>query len=85
MPIDRLCASYILRLTQRLSRLTFELRDVRTGRTHRFDNASELSRFLDAAVTNRPPEPSMQTDGGDRAWNAFGTSGWHPEGQGDRK
>ncbi len=56
MPIDQLRASYILRLTQRLSRLTFELRDLRSGSTHLFDSAAALSRFLDAAVTDRHPE-----------------------------
>lgn len=49
---DRLRASYILRLTQRLSRLSFELRDVRTGLTRRFGTAKDLSRFLDACVTD---------------------------------
>lgn len=56
MPTDRLRASYILRLTQRLSRLTFELRDLRSGQTHLFDSAASLSSFLDAAVTDRHPE-----------------------------
>lgn len=54
MPVDKLCASYILRLTQRLSRLSFELHDVRTGRTHRFDSAAALSSFLDASATDHP-------------------------------
>lgn len=85
MPIDKLCASYILRLTQRLSRLTFELREVRSGRTHRFDSTGELSRFLEAAVVDRPPESRLQDDVGDPAWNAAGTSGRHPEGQGECK
>lgn len=57
MPIDRLRASYILRLTQRLSRLTYELRDVRSGHVHRFDSAAALSCFLDASVAQTIPEP----------------------------
>lgn len=62
MPVEKLCASYVLRLTQRLSRLTFELHDVRTGRTHRFSNAGQLSCFLDAAATDGFPEPRPPDD-----------------------
>ncbi len=59
MPVETLCASYILRLNQRLSRLSYELRDLRTGCSHRFDSAAELSRYLDAAVTDRPSETRL--------------------------
>lgn len=52
-----------MRLTQRLSRLTFELRDVRTGQTRQFESAKELSSFLEAAVMNAPPDPVVKGKG----------------------
>jgi hypothetical protein len=85
MPVEKLCASYILRLTQRLSRLTFELRDLRSGHTHRFDSAAELSRFLDSAIADRSTEPRLPVDFGDDAWNGIGTSGRHADDPGERK
>lgn len=71
MTVHQLHASYILRLRQRLSRLTFELRDVRTGQTRLFASAKALSVFLDSTV--------------DRSWNGLGTTARHaaePEEQG---
>lgn len=50
MPHTQLRAGFVLRLTQHLSRLSFELRDLRTGHSHHFDSATELSHFLDTTV-----------------------------------
>ncbi len=63
MTIERVHSSYILRLTQRLSRLTFELHDVRSGEVQHFESAKELSSFLEAAVMNAPPEPGRKGKG----------------------
>ncbi|MDX2006890.1 MAG: hypothetical protein SFU83_16580 [Meiothermus sp.] len=50
MTVDKVHSSYILRLTQRLSRLTFELHDVRSGQTHQFDSPKALSSYLELAL-----------------------------------
>jgi hypothetical protein len=63
MTIERLHSSYILRLTQRLSHLTYELLDVRTGQTYRFESVKELSGFLEAALKNAAPEPVVKGNG----------------------
>lgn len=83
MAIDTLHAGYILRLTQRLSRLSFELRDVRTGQIRRFGSTQELSRFLDAVVAGSTADATPPADS--RAWNAAGTTPRHAVDKGDRK
>jgi len=85
MTVDHLHASYILRLRQRLSRLTFELRDVRTGQTRRFGSTKELSSFLDAAVAGSAAGPTLHQPEGDCAWNALGTTDRQPANKGERK
>ena len=60
MTLSKVHSSYILRLTQRLSRLTFELQDVRTGEVRRFESAKELSSFLEASLTKATPDPLEQ-------------------------
>ena len=57
MSIDRVHSSFILRLVQRLSRLTFELRDVRTGQTWPFDSPQALASFLEAVVGDTADQP----------------------------
>ncbi|GIW26769.1 MAG: hypothetical protein KatS3mg070_0132 [Meiothermus sp.] len=57
MAVAKVHSSYILRLTQRLSRLTYELRDVRTGQVRQFESARELSSYLETMVMEAPPEP----------------------------
>jgi len=85
MALHQLHASYILRLEQRLSRLIFELRDVRNGQTWQFESTKALSSFLDATISDRPGEPAPRLDVGEPGWNAFGTAGRHPESKGERK
>ncbi|GIW33530.1 hypothetical protein [Meiothermus sp.] len=60
MALSKVHSSYILRLTQRLSRLTYELLDVRTGEVRQFESAKELSSFLEASLSKAPPYPLEQ-------------------------
>lgn len=76
MTVHRLHASYILRLRQRLSHLSFELRDVRTGQARLFDDSRALANFLEATLANADHEPAaLPPEESRRAWNALGTPG----------
>lgn len=58
MPLERVLSSYILRLTQRLSRLSIGLQDVRTGEVVYFENFEALSAYLESNL-NRGAKPSV--------------------------
>jgi len=78
MNLHRLHASYILRLRQRLSRLSFELRDVRTGQARCFDSTQALASFLDGTVTDACGEPAPAApEAAQPGWNALGTPARH--------
>ena len=66
MPVEQVLSSYILRLTHKLSRLSIELRDVRSGETLQFGSLEQLSRHLEAALahsTRPPPAPAPEERG----------------------
>jgi hypothetical protein len=63
MPAERVLSSYILRLTQRLSRLSIGLQDVRTGETLYFENFEALSVFLESNLNPKTPlRPDVTKD-----------------------
>ena len=91
MTVHRLHASYILRLRQRLSRLSYELRDVRTGQARLFDDSRALASFLEGTLAQTCHEAAPQApdagppEAGPPAWNALGTAGRQAEGVDEQK